>query len=290
MDGFLVIDKPKGLTSHDVVARLRDKLHESKIGHTGTLDPIATGVLVLGLGKATRLLEYLAGLDKTYLATITLGGESTTYDAEGDIEDVDVPKENQPKEEDVVDALQKFRGEIYQTPPTFSAIKIDGERSYKLARKGTPKTPPIRKVKIHSIELHEYSYPHVTICIECASGTYIRSIAHDLGIALKTGGYMSALKREKVGPFALEQAAELAQIDVSNVDRYIQPLHVAQGLHPGIALTQPDLLRIKKGQSVKTHRTYTSKTPVFAYFQNELISIMEYDVMKQRLRPKKVLC
>lgn len=288
MDGFLLVDKPKGLTSHDVVARLREKINEKKIGHTGTLDPMATGLLVLGVGKATRLLEFLTKHDKTYLATVTLGGESTTYDAEGDITDIEVGKEAQPDSDQIAEALEKFTGEIFQTPPAYSAIKIDGKPAYKHARGGNPKKPPMRKVKIRNISLLDYKYPHVTLSIDCGSGTYVRSIAHDLGRELKTGGYLSALKREKNGPFTLDQAAELSQVDVSNVDRYILPLNVAQGEFPGVALTQPELSRVKRGQSVKTRRTYTSKTPIFAYFQNELISILEYDVLKQRLRPKKV--
>lgn len=288
MDGFLIVDKPKGLTSHDVIARLRAKLNQSKIGHTGTLDPMATGVMIVGIGKATRLLEYLMRLDKTYLAEVTLGFESTTFDAEGDIEELELADENKPDEETVREALKDFTGEIYQIPPVYSAVKINGERSYKLARNGKPQTPPMRKVKIHSIELIAYKYPSLTIRVACGSGTYIRTIAHDLGQKLKTGAYLSALNREKISDFDITKAAELSQVDISNVDRYLMPLNEAQGQFPAMALTSPEYERLQRGQAIKTRRTYTPKTPIFAYFQNELIAIMEYDVIKQRLRPRKV--
>jgi len=249
---------------------------------------MATGVLVVGIGKATRLLEYLMRLDKTYLAEITLGAESTTFDAEGDITEKEVEEGKEPDDEMVRNALKDFSGEIYQIPPVYSAVKIDGERSYKLARKGSPKTPPMRKVKIHSVELLSYKYPKLTVRIACGSGTYIRTIAHDLGTKLGVTGYLSALNREKIADFDISQAAELSQIDVSNIDRYLMPLNVAQGDFPAMALTNQEYSRLQKGQSVKTRRTYPPKTPIFAYFQNELIAIMEYDVLKQQLRPRKV--
>lgn len=204
MDGFLVINKPQGWTSFDVVAKVRNKFKAKKVGHTGTLDPMATGVLVLCLGKATKLAQELTGLDKEYVAEITLGATSNTDDAEGEVvknEDAQAISIDRVQE-----ALKAFEGEILQMPPQFSAKKVKGRRAYALARKGETVELKAVQVKINTIEILSYEWPILKLRIDCSKGTYIRSIARDLGQELNVGGYLSALERTKVGSFTLAQA------------------------------------------------------------------------------------
>lgn len=216
---FLNVNKPLGLTSHDVVARVRRMLRERgrkdvKVGHAGTLDPLATGVLVVCLGAATRLSEYVMGHDKTYRAAITLGIETATYDAEGDaLSTVDA---SHITREAVEAALAQFIGNIQQIPPIYSAIKQDGKKLYDLARAGQTADLAPRPVTIHSITIDRYTdgtpHPVVTCEIRCSVGTYIRSIAHDLGAALGVGAHLSALERTVSGAFRVEDAVTLEQL------------------------------------------------------------------------------
>lgn len=202
-DSILLIDKPANMTSFGVVARVRRQLSQHfgkkvKVGHTGTLDPFATGLMIIVTGKKCREAGEYSKLDKVYEATIRLGQKSSTGDPEGDILDV---SDIVPVEEDVKKALAGFVGLIKQRPPIYSAIKINGERAYKLARKGVVVEVPERQVNIYSIELLEYSYPDVKIRTHVGSGTYIRTLAEDLGEALGTGAYCIQLRRTKVGEF-----------------------------------------------------------------------------------------
>lgn len=213
MNGILLIDKPKGWTSFDVVNKVRRMCQQSElststkkrfpVGHTGTLDPMATGLLVLLLGTYTKQAPGLTKLDKTYDVAMKLGQTSTTGDVEGDITDV---SSEQPSPQAVTAALQQFVGDHMQVPPAFSAIKINGQRAYKLARDGkAPELKP-RPVHIEQITLDSYSYPFVHFTTEVSSGTYIRSLVEDLGKTLETGAYMSDLRRTKVGKFDLADA------------------------------------------------------------------------------------
>lgn len=202
-DSILLIDKPANMTSFGVVARVRRQLSQHfgkkvKVGHTGTLDPFATGLMIIVTGKKCREAGEYSKLDKVYEATIRLGQKSSTGDPEGDISDV---SDIVPAEGDLKKALAGFVGLIKQRPPIYSAIKINGERAYKLARKGVVVEVPERQVNIYSIELLEYSYPDVKIRTHVGSGTYIRTLAEDLGEALGTGAYCSQLRRTKVGEF-----------------------------------------------------------------------------------------
>ena len=195
MQGFLNLNKPFGITSHDCVAKVRRLLRQKKVGHGGTLDPAATGVLPIALGKATRLLQYLPE-DKAYRATIKLGITTTTDDLQGEV--IAEKSVNQLTLEQVKSALEKFRGTIQQIPPNYSAIQVQGKRLYDLARAGENITVPPRNVEIHQIEIldwREGEFPELDLEITCGSGTYIRSIARDLGIALQTGGTLAALTR-----------------------------------------------------------------------------------------------
>ncbi len=204
--GFLLINKPAGMTSHDVVNVVRKKTGERKIGHAGTLDPMATGLLILAVGKFTKRIKEFSGLDKNYEAEITLGAESDTDDAMGEIKTVSsfIPKENE-----IAEALQSLTGEIEQVPPKFSAKKIGGQTAYKLARKGKTFELKPQKVIIYELKLGKYSYPKLNLICRVSSGTYIRAIARDLGKLLGTGGYLSKLKRTRIGSFRLENANDL---------------------------------------------------------------------------------
>ncbi len=211
MRGILNINKTSGMTSFDVVSRLRRLLHEKRIGHGGTLDPLADGVLPIFVGQATRVSEYMLEQPKTYSADIRLGYESDTYDAEGEITAVSDPKF--VTEEMVTDALKEFVGDIMQIPPAFSAIKKNGQVAYKNARNGDSVELEARPVTVYDCSLHSFADDIVTISVTCARGTYIRSIAHDLGKKLGCGGYIVRLTREKYGPFSVHNAVTLEDIE-----------------------------------------------------------------------------
>jgi tRNA pseudouridine55 synthase len=206
--GLVVVDKPAGMTSHDVVARVRRTIGTRKVGHAGTLDPMATGVLVLGVERATRLLGHLMLTDKTYSATVRLGAATTTDDADGDV--TATTSAAHVTEDDVRAALAAFEGEIEQVPSTVSAIKVDGKRAYARARAGETVDLKARTVTIQAIEAGNFrrggSFVDVEIRVACSTGTYIRAIARDLGNALGVGGHLTELRRHSVGPFTLENA------------------------------------------------------------------------------------
>ena len=212
--GLVVVDKPTGVTSHDVVAQVRRLAGTRKVGHAGTLDPMATGVLVLGVNRATRLLGHLLLTDKVYDATIRLGSSTTTDDAQGEV--VATASTAGVTEEAVLTALGAFVGTIDQVPSTVSAIKVGGRRAHELARAGEEFELESRSIRVDSIEVHEIreaeSGIDLDVSVRCSSGTYIRSIARDLGARLQTGGHLTALRRTAVGPFALGTARTLDQL------------------------------------------------------------------------------
>lgn len=212
MDGLLLIDKPVDWTSHDVVAKLRGILKERRIGHAGTLDPFATGLLLLGIGKGTKALHTLTGAHKTYLATITLGATSTTFDPEGDI--TQTPSPIPPSRETLEKALDTFRGGYAQRAPLFSAKKRAGTPLYTLARKGlaTEEMRPVKDVLIDKIEVRSFEWPLVELEISCGSGTYIRSLGDDLGHVLGVGAYVSTLRRTHIGPYDIGRAVSFDPI------------------------------------------------------------------------------
>lgn len=211
LNGILVVDKPLGLTSATVCAIARRTTRGAKVGHAGTLDPLATGVLVLCLGRATKAIPTLMDHDKEYLADIDLGAVSDTDDAEGTR--TPVPIDEPPTLDRIRSILdQHFRGEILQRPPAFSAISIGGERAYRLARSGrAPELQP-RPIMIHEAEITAYAWPILTLRIRCSKGTYIRSIARNLGERLATGGMLTGLRRTRSGPFGVEQAWTVERI------------------------------------------------------------------------------
>ena len=216
MDEMLLIDKPVGLTSFGVAARIRRKLSNElgkkvKVGHTGTLDPFASGLMILLTGKECKNANHYSKLDKSYRATICLGKTSTTGDIEGEIKDV---SSIVPSKEEVEKAVSEFIGEIIQTPPIYSAIKIDGKRAYDLARKGKDFEMPSRKVTIYSIKILSYTYPELVIETKVSSGTYIRTLASDIGDKLKTGAYTKELRRLTVGKYNVKDAKTLLDLEI----------------------------------------------------------------------------
>lgn len=228
LDGVLLVDKPTDHTSHDVIARLRGKLKMKRIGHAGTLDPMATGVLVVLVGKATRASQYLMSLDKEYSGTIKLGAVTNTQDAEGEVlETRPVP----PLTEAEVRAMaQSFVGDQYQTPPMFSAIKIDGVPLYKMARKGEEIEREPRFVRVSSFEITRFASPEIDFVLRCSKGTYVRTIAHDLGAKLGCGAHLSALRRTATGKFVVAQCLTLDQIQaltLPEIEKRLIPMYEA---------------------------------------------------------------
>jgi tRNA pseudouridine55 synthase len=257
-----LVDKPQGITSHDVVARTRRAVGTRKVGHAGTLDPMATGLLVLGVNSSTRLLTYLVGLDKEYLATIRLGASTDTDDAEGEFTGIADP--------DAVDALipldvelavARLTGVIQQVPSSVSAIKVDGKRAYALARQGEVVELAPRTVTVSAFEILEIAitaehspdgpreYWDVMVRVACSSGTYIRALARDLGRDLGVGGHLTALRRTKVGPFDVENASA---VDDLRVDSLLTPASVATTLFPVHALDDQQAVDLEHGKRIDT--------------------------------------
>ncbi|MCQ1954807.1 tRNA pseudouridine(55) synthase TruB [Arthrobacter sp. zg-Y238] len=214
--GLIIVDKPQGWTSHDVVGRLRRLAGTRKVGHAGTLDPMATGVLVVGINKATRLLTYIVGTTKTYEATIRLGQATVTDDAEGEVTAETIAAA--VTDEEIRAAVANLTGDIQQVPSSVSAIKVNGERSYAKVRAGGEVNLPARPVTVSRFEVHAIRRENggrlrdVDVTVDCSSGTYIRALARDLGAALGVGGHLTALRRTCVGPFSLEQASTLEEL------------------------------------------------------------------------------
>jgi len=216
MDGLLLIDKPLGITSFDVIRRLRRQTGVRKIGHAGTLDPLATGLMLMLFGTGCKQAMSLTKLDKRYVAQVTLGANSTTGDAEGD---KTLVSETIPTEAEIMQALEDFRGEITQTPSIYSAIKINGQEAYKHARAGRSVEMPLRQVTIYELKLLNYTYPVVSLEAKVSSGTYIRSLAEDLGATLGTGAFLSGLVRTEVGEYKLTDALVLDTCDENAVSK-----------------------------------------------------------------------
>ncbi len=234
MEGVLLVDKPYGITSHDVVYRLRRKLKMKKIGHAGTLDPMATGLLIMLVGKATRISQYLISLDKVYEGEVTLGVTTNSQDAEGEVlTTMPVPALTEAQ---VREAMKGFLGDQYQTPPMFSAVKIDGVALYKLARKGEEVEREPRFIRVAAFELLTFASPKLAFRLACTKGTYVRTIAHDLGQKLGCGAHLSALRRTGSGKFNIAQCTTLDAIEslpLPEIEKKLLPVHEAA---PSVAL------------------------------------------------------
>jgi tRNA pseudouridine55 synthase len=246
-DGLVVVDKPAGWTSHDVVGRMRRLAGTRRVGHAGTLDPMATGVLVLGINRATRLLGHLALHDKAYDATIRLGRATTTDDAEGEFVGPDAAAEAEAiGDERIAEAMRALTGDIEQVPSSVSAIKVDGVRAYKRARDGETVELKPRTVTVAAFELLARRGADLDVHVECTTGTYVRALARDLGAALGVGGHLTALRRTRSGPYLVEQARTLEDLEGTFT---VMPLAVAvTEAFPRIEVTDEEALRISHGQ------------------------------------------
>ncbi|MHB8113610.1 MAG: tRNA pseudouridine(55) synthase TruB [Bellilinea sp.] len=289
ISGVLVVDKPVGLTSHDVVQIIRRGTFIRRAGHTGTLDPRASGVLVVLLGPAVRLSEYVSASDKRYQAVIQLGKTTDTYDADGQVltsNPVDNITEAQFEE-----ALQQFVGEIEQVPPPYSAIKIKGRKAYEMARNGEEFDLQPRKINVYSLELLEWAPPEAVIDVYCSSGTYIRSLANDLGKVLGCGAHLVGLRRTKSGRFTLRDAVPLRKLreafDDGSWYQYVIPAAEALSDWPSIALTEADVDAIRHGHRV-SGEAGIGKMARGISEQGDLVALLEFDPASNEWQPKKV--
>lgn len=282
MFGFLNIDKPKGMTSHDVVSRLRKITKIKQIGHTGTLDPFATGVLPVCIGKATRLIEYLQD-DKEYIAEVQFGKNTDTYDLDGQVTDVFDVKIS---EEDLVNVLPKFRGEISQLPPIYSAIKVNGKKLYDYARKGEEVEIQPRKVTITKLELLSFNKENqlAQIVVGCSKGTYIRSLAYDIGKELNCGAYLSALKRTKAGKFVIENSISLENLKEQSdvLKNLINPIDVLD--LPTRELTKEEYERVSHGMSISNNSSDKNLHVVILIYSGKIYAVGEVEENKVIVR------
>jgi tRNA pseudouridine55 synthase len=247
--GILNVNKPSGLTSRDMVDRVELLTRPEKTGHAGTLDPLASGVLVICVGQATRLIRYVQQMPKRYRTTFLLGRQSETDDIEGEVTEIAGAAE--PARGTLDLALAQFVGVIEQRPPAHSAIKIAGRRAYKLARKGKQVELAARPVAIHSLEVLRYDYPELELSIECGSGTYVRALGRDLGIAMGSGAVMSALVRTAIGKFSIDDAVALDGLNTESLTQRLQsPLSALPDL-PRIELTSDQIEEVRNGRSIR---------------------------------------
>ncbi len=268
--GFLNVYKPKGMTSHDVVARLRRITKIKQIGHTGTLDPFATGVLPIAIGKATKLIEYLDD-DKEYLASVQFGKTTDTYDLDGEITQV---FDKKITEQEVKAELKSFEGDISQIPPIYSAIKVNGKKLYDYARAGEYIDIKPRNVTISKIELKEFDYETQTaqIIVACSKGTYIRSIAYDLGEKLGCGAYLFALERTKAGKFLCGNSINLDNFNASEdvLTSLVNPLDIIN--FPCFSLSVSDKERVNHGMWIY-NKNYKNSDVVFLVYSGRIHAI-----------------
>jgi tRNA pseudouridine55 synthase len=256
VNGFVIVDKPAGMTSHDVVYKIRKIASTKKVGHAGTLDPDATGVLVIGIGKATRLLTFVVADNKTYQATIRLGQSTTTDDAQGEIisqkscENVD--------EKNVRDAIESFTGDIDQIPSSVSAIKVEGKRAYDLVRSGEKVELKSRRIHISAIDVHEITridnFIDANITIHCSSGTYIRALARDVGKLLEVGGHLTSLRRIQSGQWSITQATKLEDLSMEKFP-LLSMASVATSIFPSVTVGVPEIEDLVQGRFIRVTHT-----------------------------------
>lgn len=250
-NGILLIDKPAGITSFDAVRRVRRALKVRKVGHLGTLDPFATGLLPLALGEATKLAQFFLEETKTYVATLKLGEETDTQDLTGR---VTAQSEAMPRPEEIPRVARKFAGEIEQVPPMYSALHHQGERLYRLARRGEEVEAPPRKVMIYRLEVQDITPPRVTVLVECSKGTYVRTLAHDLGRTLGCGAHLISLTRLAVGPFRLSEALSLEEIErgesLTDIRHRLVPLAHCLACYKAVEVDQAQARVLAQGQGL----------------------------------------
>ena len=282
--GILLLDKPVGPTSHDAVARVRRAAGLRRVGHAGTLDPLADGLLVLGLGPAARFLEYLVGLDKTYETIVRLGQATTTYDAEGEVT-AEHPVSVSAAQ--LTAALDAFRGPIRQRVPSHSAVKRDGRPLYESARRGEVIDLPQRDVVIHALDLLAFDPPLVTLRVACSSGTYIRSLAHDLGAALGCGGHVAALRRTAVGVFSVDGAVPLDTLTPESVAAALLPPAAAVAHLPRLEVDESEATRLSLGQRLAAPPDALAGNVAAFGPDGRFLGVVEVD--GDVIRPRKML-
>ncbi len=273
MFGLLNVDKPAGVTSRDVVNRVQRRVRPHKTGHAGTLDPLATGVLIIAIGQATRLVEYVQRMPKTYQGTFLLGRTSDTEDVEGNV--VELPDAAVPTRDEVMAAIPRFVGTIEQRPPAYSAVKVAGQAAYKLARRGEAVDLAPRPVDIHSIDLVRYEYPNLELRVKCGGGTYIRSLGRDLAESLRTGAVMSFLRRLAIGPFRADEAVSCENLTAGSIEaNLLSPLMGVSGLSQ-IALNDEQIGRVSRGQQISACEDQPDQEVAAVDSRGQLIAILK---------------
>jgi tRNA pseudouridine55 synthase len=296
VDGILNINKAVGMTSHDVVAKVRRLLKQKRVGHTGTLDPLASGVLPICVGQATRVAEYLSESGKAYLAGIVFGVVTDTCDAEGSV--IRTADASQLTLAQIEAALPHFLGEQMQVPPRYSAIKLKGQPAYRLARAGEEVVLEPRPVTIHHLDIQAWQPPRLTLAVECSKGTYIRSLAYDLGERLGCGAYLASLTRTRSGPFTLSESITLEQlaeaIENGNLAAYLHPIDSALQQYPALYLDTATTASVQHGNAFRFPAANTGEPsapgqPVRVYAPDgQLLAIATWDARQQRWQPEKV--
>jgi len=292
VSGVLVVDKPIGMTSHDVVQTIRRGTGIRRAGHTGTLDPRASGVLVVLVGPAVRLSEFVSASDKRYQATIELGSSTDTYDIEGEVNKTEysTPIED-ITEENFIEILNTFIGEIEQVPPPFSAVKVKGRKAYELARKGEEVDLEPRLINVYSLDVLEWAPPEIVIDVYCSSGTYVRSLANDLGEALGTGAHLIGLRRTKSGRFTLRDAVPLRRLEESFLAgdwyRFLIPASEALADWPMLELDPDQVELIRHGHRIEGEPNPSGWARAVS-MQGDLVALVEYDAETKEWQPRKV--
>lgn len=288
IDGLLVVDKPAGWTSHDVVAKLRGATRQRRIGHAGTLDPDATGVLLVGLGRVTRLLRFLQETTKSYRGVVSFGVATNTLDAAGEV----LERREMPLARDAVEAaLPAFRGDIQQIPPMVSALKVDGRRLHELARAGKEVDRAPRPVRIDRFEVESFEpgpFPEATVVVDCSSGTYIRSLAADLGVALGGCAHLASLRRLRVGAFTLADATPLDVLVADPEPHVLTPAAAMRAL-PAVGVDAELRLAISHGKAFDTERVPVDGDGPFAMIDGSGQLVAVYERQGERLKPSIVL-
>lgn len=293
ISGVLVVDKPVGMTSHDVVQVIRNGTGLRRAGHTGTLDPRASGVLVVLVGPAVRLSEFVSASDKRYQAIIRLGSATDTFDAAGKVTQ---PEQQVNVTEDQFEkVLATFVGEIEQVPPPYSAVKVQGRKAYEMARQGEEVELAPRKITVHHLEVLEWAPPEVVIDVHCSSGTYVRSLANDLGTTLGCGAYLVGLRRTKSGRFSLRDATPLRKLQeaftAGDWYQYLIPAAEALAEWPAVELSPDDVENVRHGHRVKADLAAKPGSVRGVSTQGELVALMELvtgETGGPEWQPKKV--
>ena len=291
MDGILNIHKATGMTSHDVVARVRKLLKQRRVGHAGTLDPAASGVLPICIGQGTRVAEYLSASGKEYRATVILGIETDTYDAEGQV--TGSASTDTLTRDEIEAELARLRGPQMQVPPRYSAIKVQGQAAYKRTRAGEALELPARPIEIYRLEIVNWHNPTLTLDVACSKGTYIRSLAYDLGRTLGCGAHLGGLVRTRSGPFLLEESITLEELEVAcaqdEVARYVQLADRALAQYPALHLSEAEAQRVLHGNAFTCEIPETERTLARVYnTAGEFLALATWDATRGLWQPSKV--